>query len=564
MTGKSSQHRGESLTAHAYKGDGCVLLAFDLDEKETELLAGFAVQRTDPKGHSSYLYNRLGFDTKYTAQSTASDRKWTPSNEAPFQKFRWVDFPGTVLDGEYRYDVTAIYFTSEEDATLTEGTQATVKIDLNAQSYANFQFGYTRGYLSSQAYAEQFKNAPIRPGGAKTIDFNTAEFEKQYEWLGFHARELLFALLDEIKGKAEITVDLFAYDLDEPDFIRAMTGLGPRLRAYLDNASLHTKPGAAEIDALAALTASAGEDNVKTGHFKRFAHDKVLILKKHGKPYKVLTGSANFSVRGLYVQANNVLVINDPATAALYEEAFEQSFNDASGFAHSEIAEGWHEVSGKGIPDFAVAFSPHTTAEVSLQRVADTIDKASSSVLFAIMELSGGGPVLDDVRNLASRPRIFGYGVTQRLTGLSLYKPGAANGVVVPFAFLKDQVPQPFQEEWSGGAGQVIHDKFIVVDFNGSDPAVFTGSSNLAGGGEVSNGDNLLMITDPGIVTAFAVEAVRLVDHYHFRAAMQEATDVKPLTLQGPVAQGAWWEDYYDSKNVKFRERVLFAGGAAK
>ena len=46
-------------------------------------------------------------------------------------------------------------------------------------------------------------------------------------------------------------VDVFAYDLDEPDVIAAICQMGKqgRLRAILDNASLHTKAGAAEIQA---------------------------------------------------------------------------------------------------------------------------------------------------------------------------------------------------------------------------------------------------------------------------------------------------------------------------
>jgi len=42
------------------------------------------------------------------------------------------------------------------------------------------------------------------------------------------------------------------------------------------------------------------------------------------------------------------------------------------------------------------------------------------------------------------------------------------------------------------GLGQVIHDKFVVMDFNDQNPVLFTGSSNLAEGGEEQNGDYLL------------------------------------------------------------------------
>src|ERR1035441_2473609 len=49
-----------------------------------------------------------------------------------------------------------------------------------------------------------------------------------------------------------------------------------------------------------------------------------------------------------------------------------------------------------------------------------------------------------------------------------------SSGVLVPFSALIKQVPPPFDKEFTGGAGQVIHDKFIVIDFNDANPVVFT------------------------------------------------------------------------------------------
>jgi phosphatidylserine/phosphatidylglycerophosphate/cardiolipin synthase-like enzyme len=177
------------------------------------------------------------------------------------------------------------------------------------------------------------------------------------------------------------------------------------------------------------------------------------------------------------------------------------------------------------------------------------------------MELGGGGEVLDALQKAPSTGRVFSYGVTQTTGGLKLYKPGQANGDLATFAFLKAKVPEPFREEWSGGSGQVIHHKFVVVDFNDDRPCVFSGSSNLSKGGEEANGDNLLSIPDRDVATAYAIEAIRLFDHYHFRDAMQKATDVTPLILQGPGASPPWWQAYYDPANVKSRDRALFAGG---
>ena len=547
----------DGLSVKAYRGDGALLLAMDLNEHLTQDLAGFAIRCIPPQGEAYYLSNRLNFINGPHAASTPEERVWTPSNLAPFQKFRWVHFPPNVRDGTYTYEISAMYFTKGQD--LKTGPTTRVSMELTSFSaYPNFEMGLTRGYLSSQAYADQFHNAPIRPA-QKTIDFDTAPYLKQYEWLGFHARKLLFNFLDECMSDPSITVDVFAYDLDEPDVIRALKKLGPRLRLFLDNAALHTKAGAPELAAKALLEQSAGGTRVKVGHFRRFAHDKVLIQKKNGKARKVLTGSANFSVRGLYVQANNIIVFSDENIAQLYAQAFDQAFSDMAGFVKSAIAKQWFDITETGVPPLSLAFSPHKTAQVSLKKVADAIQKAGSSVLFAVMELGGSGPVLDKLKNLGERKNIFSYGMTQADKGLKIFKPGQTNGTLASFAFLKDKVPAPFREEWSGGMGQVIHDKFVVVDFNDANPVVFTGSSNLAAGGEEQNGDNLLAIADPIVATAYAVEAIRLVDHYHFRVAMKQASQAKPLLLKPVGEKKKWWQPYYDPNDIKCVERKLFS-----
>ena len=551
---------GDGLSVTAYRGDGAVLLAFNLQQELTRDLAGFAILRTPPQGRPFFLKNRLSFEDPITRASRPGQRKRTPSDQAPFQKFRWVDFPPNILPGDYAYEVTAMYF--KPGGGLTSGEAVRISFEMTPEAFGNFEMGFTRGYLSSQAYAERFKNADIRPKGKKTADFDTAPFARRYEWLGYHARQMIFDFLQEALADPSITVDACCYDLDEPDFIRRLAQLGPRLRVFLDNSARHTESDAVESQAREILAAAAGADHVKVGHFRRYAHNKVLIQKKDGRAIKALTGSANFTVRGLYVQANNILLFRDPIAANLYAEAFNQAFDDPSatqkGFASSNIASGWMDIRAEGFPECSATFSPHKSYRISLERVADEIDRADHSVLFAIMDLDGTGPVLERIRAL-DKQEIFSYGVTQSATDLNFFKPGRTNGRHIPFSYLKRQAPPPFQQEWSGGAGQVVHHKFVVVDFNDSDPVLFTGSSNLSAGGEEANGDNLLAIFDRGIATAYAVEAVRLLDHYHFRAVLQVATTAKPLMLQGPGEKPEWWAPYYDEENVKYRDRLLFS-----
>jgi hypothetical protein len=553
----SHMSSADGLTVKAYRSDGSVLLAFDLEPSLTPNLAGFAIRCTQPDGRSYYLRNRLSMSQSVT-QKTATEREPSePSNQAPFQKFRWTVFSSKVIPGAYRYTVTAMYFDPGGD--LKNGPSAQVSVELIPIQSGPLAIGFTRGFLTSQAYATEFHNAPITPT-PKSITYDTSPFEAQYAWLGHQARKMVMDFLHECLANENITLDVFAYDLDEPAIIRALTQMGPRLRAVLDNASLHTRPNAMEPLARQALLQSAGADHIVSGHFQRFAHNKVLIQKRNGRAVKVLTGSANFSVRGLYVQDNNVLVFDDPTMAGYYEDAFQVAFTNMAHFKKQPISQQWFSLPASGFDPYAVCFSPHADSNLSLKVVADAIAAAQSSVLFAVMELTGGGATMSDLLSLGSRPTLFSYGISQSLAGMHLYPPGQPNAILTPFAALDAHVPPPFDKEWRGGRGEVIHHKFVVVDFNGVNPAVFTGSSNLSAGGEAHNGDNLIAIYDPLVVEAYAVEAVRLVDHYHFRAAQHQSTDDKPLHLESKTLSGReWWRPYYDPSSIKYHDRMLFA-----
>src|SRR5579862_7931446 len=102
----------DGFTLKVYCGDRSSLLAFDLDagHPDRPRLAGFAVTVTGPDGRPRTLANRLSFLSSYTSRTTAADREWTPSDQAPFQKFRWSDFPPATLPGTYRYAATAMLF----------------------------------------------------------------------------------------------------------------------------------------------------------------------------------------------------------------------------------------------------------------------------------------------------------------------------------------------------------------------------------------------------------------------------------------------------------------------
>lgn len=553
---------GSSTRVAAHVGDGAVLLAFNLEQEEAENLAGFSIKcRTPSKGpypsKKYFLKNMLGFGTELTKDEKLTSGRLTPSNKAPFQEFHWIHFPGAG-PGKYEYTIYASRFKSPGVVDLKRdgdpvGVGATVEVDLAYRSFSGLELGFTRGYISSQAYVDRFDGRDIRPK-PKSIDFDTRPYEKQYQWLGSHARRAVLNFLKECQNDRSLSLDVSSFDLDSPDIIKALCAVGSRLRVFQDNAPLHTAPKALEPKAVKALKAAGAK--VETGHFARFAHNKVLIQKRNGRALKVLTGSANFSIRGLFVQANSVLVIEDQEVANLYERSFEQSFTDARGFKASPVASKWHDIEKGNLPRLSVSFAPHRTP-FTLDKISEAIASARSSVFFAVMEMGGTGPALVSLQGLADREDLFSMGVIESRGQLKLFKqyvdrkPGVAS-----FAYLRKDVPAPFKAEWSGGAGQVIHHKFVVCDFNGNSPVVFCGSSNLAAGGETSNGDNLIAIYDRSIATFYSIEAMRLYDHYRFRSAHEQSTSKRPLMLD---PTDGWTRRYYDPRSYKFRERQLLS-----
>ena len=67
------------------------------------------------------------------------------------------------------------------------------------------------------------------------------------------------------------------------------------------------------------------------GKYLSISHSKIFIQKYNNKPVKVLTGSANFSTNGLYINANHIIIFHNMKVAQAYEDVFNASFgiNDA-------------------------------------------------------------------------------------------------------------------------------------------------------------------------------------------------------------------------------------------
>ncbi|MCQ1572717.1 phospholipase D-like domain-containing protein [Neorhizobium galegae] len=597
--------KNDVISVAAHRGDAKTLLAFDiLHEKDRKGLAGFTIRVTPEGLNGYYLLNDLRFEHPEVHARDASEPDDSTMN-APIRKFRWLHVPGQDhqgLDpkfGTYTYTVTPRYFDKERhlkefDASLG----VSVDVELAPFETKKLKVGFTRGFVQSQAFSRHFgKNALIRPDGDELL-FDTSavaghsaergdyRFEDEYRWSGYTARQRIFEILDEVRGDDSLSLDVFAYDLNEPDVMKALIELGSRTRVILDNAALHhdtdkTKP---EDRFEIAFVKAAGAGAIKRGKFGRYAHHKVFIVSKAGVALKVLTGSTNLSVTGMYVNSNHVLIYDDPDVAGTYSKVFEEAWRTkaSSSFKNTPLANTTAEFGGD-VPETHISFAPHTLpeAEKVLGEVIDRI-KAEvtdggprASVLFAVMELDSktDNPVYKVLNAIHTEKSIFSFGISDNPTGISLYKIGSGEGVLVTGKPGKRTLPPPFQDiRYISGVGHQVHHKFVICGFRGDNPVVFCGSSNLALGGEQNNGDNLLTIRNPDVASVFAIEAIGLIDHFNFlngldKAPAADSGTAKNANKREAAVQSEWFlstsdtwvAKYFDEGDLRCKDRELFA-----
>ncbi|QSN63482.1 MULTISPECIES: phospholipase D-like domain-containing protein [unclassified Caballeronia] len=570
----------QGLTVKAYMGDRCVLLAFSLADHLTDQLAGFAIRRTPASTVNwTWLGNRLNFEGAYPDPHLSKEGKFFSSDKAPFQKFWWVDFPPDGSSGRFRYEVVVKRFKDEGTTDLIDDQRVDLEIDVGPFKDGQIEIAFTRGYLSSQAYADKFHNAPFQPkkneGG---WNFLTTPFKEEWTWLGGHGRQAIIDFLNDCHADTTCTLDAMVYDLNEPDLITALELMAKagRLRLLSDNDPKQHGDDTSAGQAYAAIKSAAAaeqEGNFKRGHFGRFQHNKVLIKRDESrKAVRVLTGSTNFSITGLYVNANHVVVFDNEAVAEKYGTAFQAAFDadlHRPAFEQDDISQHEYDVAEVGLPALKLSFAPHKEPTFSLNTLLDAVSHAESSVIFAVMELSGKGNVLEALRKIHENPKVFSYGISDdvdesdnTINGTTVYSPRTLAGELVYSKENPEKFPPPFNTELEvhGAAAHVVHHKFVVVDFNGTKPVVFGGSSNLADGGEQLNGDNLFAIYDRAIATVFAIEGLRLVDHYAFAAALkrEESDGAAPKPLSLKQDKDKWYAPYYEDGNIRQTERLLF------
>jgi len=455
---------------------------------------------------------------------------------------------------------------------LSYGEAQMAAIELRRETYpGKLNVTFTRGFVSSQAFVDRYESvAPISKLLPKKADEGLTfvpthpKAKEALAWMGFEARHAILEGLDQAITDKQAQVRVVAYDLSEPDVVSRLEKLGSRLKVIIDDDGDHGKPHSGETQAAKRLSASAGENNVKRQHMGKLQHNKTIAVDGP-KVKTIVCGSTNFTWRGFFVQSNNAVVLQGKSAVKPFLAAFDDFWHNETPASFGKTGSAkWTDL-GLGEVNARVAFSPHSKSNALLQSIADDIGKKTTSCLFYSLAFlyQTPGVMQDAIKKVSKDKKIFVYGVSDRkVSGIDLQKPDGNVSPVFPSALTKKTAPEPFKSEPTGGGGNRMHHKFLVVDFDKPTARVYLGSYNFSVPADTKNGENLLLIRDRRIAVSYVIEALRIFDHYHFRVAQQEAKKAKKkLQLAKPPrkpGEKVWWAEYYTDAR-KIRDRELFA-----
>jgi phosphatidylserine/phosphatidylglycerophosphate/cardiolipin synthase-like enzyme len=221
----------------------------------------------------------------------------------------------------------------------------------------------------------------------------------------------------------------------------------------------------------------------------------------------IFAGTANISPTDLRRNSNNFIYIDSPPVAADFLDEFNQMFAGRFGNTKVEIDNG--RVYQVGDTEVEVWFSPN---EDAMGRILEYVDAAEESIRFAIFAVTkdqiGSAYVrksleFEDMNELDDGTRVVSGVIDQS----QLHSNGQFHEV---FRLLGAGIPMRMDGndngrqpgDYQAGGGR-LHSKTMIIDADGMDPLVLTGSFNWSSSATVSNDEFLMVLSGPRVTEAF-------------------------------------------------------------
>ena len=414
------------FTLKVRRGEGMALLSMNWKQgAPPEAFVGFAIEFRAP-GDADFtaLNNDLTF---LPADGNVVPAK-TSSRLAPFQRFRWVHFPHDAnLDEDFHYRVTPV--TMDASDTLSYGEPQEASVLLGGDTYpGELNVAFTRGFVSSQAFVERYE--PIEtllPANAdRGLDFKPTnpKAAEALPWMGFEAREAILGVLDRAIADPAAQVKAVAYDLNEPEIVTRLEQLGGRLRMIIDDSGSHggtarrrtwqqnvwhraPAPGTSSVSTWASCSTTRRSSWTAHRTARRVRLDELQLAR-------LVCPVEQRSCHSWSPGSSGIL----RSLRAILETRRSRGFR-----CHP-----LRIMSSLGVPgmDAEVAFSPHSTKNALLTKIAEDIgEHTESSLLYSLAFLyQTPGAILDAVKKLTADDASSSTGYpTGRSVGSTFYRP---------------------------------------------------------------------------------------------------------------------------------------------
>jgi phosphatidylserine/phosphatidylglycerophosphate/cardiolipin synthase-like enzyme len=519
---------------------------------------GFAVQRRKGTGSAvdeSYLPNRMGFATDpiinlVNTETDQADPVSKPSSEWPFQRFSWTDHDANTGD-TVSYRVIPVIRDAAGTLALVdaEASDWSPERILGATPTGTYQPFFNRAFVISQFMARYLAEKKLTLKQFKEqITDNVDDTIRRFLSGGLRT-ELLHLIDTAVDDDFEVYAALF--ELSDAELVAKLTELGPRAHIVLANGSITKADGETTAQARArdenaaarAELIAAGVDVEEHNRFTSpgpLGHNKFLVrTHRDGQPTAVWTGSTNWTPTGLCTQANNGLLINDPATAGVYLQQWHRLRDAASAFPPELVTSNSaaHPVAADGADpgSTGTVWFTRSARHVDLDALRHEVAQAQHGILF-LMFMPGATGLFSDVMARSAEPDLYVRGVvselprgrgdesqadvslingrTQHRLSLDIVQP---EGVAHPFANFAAEVTHKQFLSQVGHA--IVHSKVLVIDPFSDNATVVTGSHNFSTSASTKNDENFVIIKgEHALAEAYAVNALAVYQHYRWRA----------------------------------------------
>jgi phosphatidylserine/phosphatidylglycerophosphate/cardiolipin synthase-like enzyme len=502
----------------------------------------------------------------------AAEGERRASTNWPIQKYQWTDYMAKPGD-RVQYRVLPMvgpdkYNLAPDPATASEWTP---EIHLVHEADPGIEVYFNRGIVAAQWVSRRLGATDHAHQNAALTEVIARPDDPLRQYLTGPLGARLFGLLDAAAAEGR---EVFAalYELDDPQLITSLAKIGQKAHVVLANGSVKKKGQDQNAAARSELRATVDMHDriLKPGVL---GHNKFLVIcDAGGAPRWVWTGSQNWTETGLCTQANNSVLIDDPALAREYRHQWEL-LRDAGGDTPASLrtANTTPRTRTIGAVPTSLWFTP-TTGQVDLAEAKGLIAAAHQAVLFLMFN---PGPresllntIIETARAGAAVQRLYIRGVLNQDPGTSknpvaLFdqknRTNADFDIVLPAAI--DAPTAFFRTELLklDRAFAMVHSKVVVVDPFGSSPVVITGSHNLGPKASGTNDENMLIIRDaPHVAAAYATNIMSVYNQYRWRFRRQLQPPAKRWA--GLVDGDEWQKWYLREDRPALREIAFWVG----